>query len=90
MEHNNACCLTAGKTLEHVELIFCDASFTNFKTFLQVGLELATSGIYLITVIKMQFEVSKGMFEKGGEVGGPGLHRKLSENIKGWLETQPR
>ena len=89
MERNNARYPSAGKTPELIGLIFCDASFTDFKTVLHVGLEMATSGIYLIAVIKTQFGVSKGMFEKGGEVSSPGLHCKVSEKIKGWLETQP-
>jgi predicted rRNA methylase YqxC with S4 and FtsJ domains len=82
MERNNARYPSAGKTPELIGLIFCDASFTDFKTVLQVGLEMATSGIYFIVAIKTQFGVSKGMFEEGGEVSGPGLHCKMSEKLR--------
>jgi len=72
--------LSAGKTSEFINHIFHVASCTDLRTLILAALALAGSENYLIAVIKTQFEVSKGMVEKGELVSIPGLYGKVTEN----------
>jgi predicted rRNA methylase YqxC with S4 and FtsJ domains len=72
--------LSSGKTSKSINLIFHVASCTALKTVLLSALALAGSGNYLIAVIKTQFEVSKGMVERGEVVSTPDLYSKVTEN----------
>ena len=89
MERTNARHLSVEQIPEPINLIVCDASFIGLQTLLPAALALAAPGAYLIALIKPQFEVSKGMVEKGGVVRDPELHSQVCEKIKGWLESQP-
>ena len=89
MERTNARHLNLEQIPEPINLIVSDASFIGLQTLLPAALALAAPGAYLIALIKPQFEVSKGMVEKGGVVRDPELHSQVCEKIKGWLESQP-
>src|SRR4029079_3346185 len=89
MEKTNIRAVTRAQIPEPIDIIVCDASFIGLRTALPAALSLATSGAYLVALIKPQFEVGKGRVGKGGIVREPELHREVVDTIAAWLAAQP-
>jgi 23S rRNA (cytidine1920-2'-O)/16S rRNA (cytidine1409-2'-O)-methyltransferase len=89
MERTNARYLSSVELPEPVEIIVCDVSFIGLETLLPASLELAAAGALLVSLIKPQFEVGKGLVGKGGIVRDPALHEAVCQRIKGWINARP-
>jgi len=68
--------------------VVCDASFIGLAKVLDVPLQLAAENCRLVALIKPQFEVGRGEVGKGGVVRDPALHRRVCEEVSGWLKEQ--
>ena len=89
LERTNARDLTRDLIADPLDLIVCDVSFIGLDKALPAALSLAGPGARLVTLIKPQFEVGKGMVGKGGVVRDPQQHRQVCERIQAWLEGLP-
>jgi 23S rRNA (cytidine1920-2'-O)/16S rRNA (cytidine1409-2'-O)-methyltransferase len=68
--------------------VVCDASFISLAKVLEVPLKLAARPTTLVALIKPQFEVGKGEVGKGGVVRDSGLHERVCDEVRGWLEGE--
>ena len=82
MERTNARHLAEGDIPELIDLAVIDASFISLELLIEPVLIFLKPGGKLISLIKPQFEVGKGMVGKGGVVKDPDLHRATIEKIK--------
>ncbi|MGH6947505.1 MAG: TlyA family RNA methyltransferase [Kiloniellales bacterium] len=89
LERCNARYLTPEQVPEPVQALVCDASFISLTTLLPAPLALATSGAWLVALIKPQFEVGKGRVGKGGVVRDSALHAEVCGRIEAFLNQQP-
>jgi 23S rRNA (cytidine1920-2'-O)/16S rRNA (cytidine1409-2'-O)-methyltransferase len=88
LERTNARNLEATQIPDPVGAVVCDASFIGLRTVLPAALSLATSGAWLIALIKPQFEVGKERVGKKGVVRDPALHQEVCDTISHWLNEQ--
>ena len=72
-----------------LDLVVCDVSFISLKTILPSILNLTNDKSYLVSLIKPQFEVGKGLVGKGGIVRDCILHDKVCNDIEDWINNQP-
>ena len=74
---------------DDIDLVVCDVSFISLKTILPSILDLTNDKSYLVSLIKPQFEVGKGLVGKGGIVRDCILHDKVCNDIEDWINNQP-
>lgn len=90
MEGQDARQLTAAQLSPFPQLIVCDASFISAVKALETVLDLAPSGVKLITLVKPQFEVGPEGIGKGGIVKSKALSDQALSDVsakmsaKGW------
>ena len=87
LDDTNARYLTASILPYMPDVIVCDASFISLQKLLPAALGLAKAGARLVTLVKPQFEVGKGLVGKGGIVRDPALHQQVVTGVVHWLET---
>jgi 23S rRNA (cytidine1920-2'-O)/16S rRNA (cytidine1409-2'-O)-methyltransferase len=69
------------------DLACIDVSFISLKMVVPAVLRLLQQPYRAICLIKPQFEVGKGLVEKGGVVRNPDLRQAVIEDVTGSLET---
>jgi len=87
LEQTSARLLTAETIDRSCDWVVCDASFISLAKVLEVPLSLAAPECTLVALIKPQFEVGREEVGKGGVVRDPALHRRVCDEVHGWLET---
>ena len=87
LEQTSARLLTAETIDRSCDWVVCDASFISLAKVLEVPLSLAAPQCTLVALIKPQFEVGREEVGKGGVVRDPALHRRVCDEVRGWLET---
>lgn len=87
LEQTSARLLTSELIDCSCDWVVCDASFISLAKVLEVPLSLAAPQCTLVALIKPQFEVGREEVGKGGVVRDPDLHRRVCEEVRGWLET---
>lgn len=78
----------ASANLESVTAIVADVSFISLRKALPVPLTLATSGAWLVALIKPQFEVGRDNVGKGGIVRDEAVREQSVEDVRSWLSGQ--
>ena len=86
MEKTNARYLTSEMIGDLIDLVVCDASFISLRLVLPASMMLVKPEGWLVALIKPQFEVGKGEVGKGGVVRDAGLHDRVCDEIRIWLE----
>jgi 23S rRNA (cytidine1920-2'-O)/16S rRNA (cytidine1409-2'-O)-methyltransferase len=86
LEQTSARLLAAAHIDRPAHWIVCDASFISLAKVLEVPLALAARPSVLVALIKPQFEAGKSEVGKGGVVRDPGVHARVCEDVRGWLE----
>ena len=66
--------------------VVCDASFIGLAKVLDVPLQLAAAPCQLVALIKPQFEVGRAEVGKGGVVRDAGLHQRVCDEVREWVE----
>lgn len=89
LERTNARFLTPELVPDPVGLIVGDVSFIGLEKALPGALALAAPGARLVTLVKPQFEVGKGLVGKGGIVRDPAQHAAVCQRISDWLNGLP-
>ena len=89
LERTNARHLDRATIPDPVGIVVCDASFIGLETVLPAPLSLAAPGVWLVALIKPQFEVGPDRVGKGGVVRDPALHREVCDRIAAWLAARP-
>ena len=87
-EQTSARTLTEAEIDRPVDIIVCDASFIRLSAVLPVPLGFASTGGWLVALIKPQFEVAKHEVGEGGVVRDPALHARVCGDVRDWLETE--
>jgi len=87
LEQTNARALTPSTIDRSCDWVVCDASFIGLAKVLEVPLRLAAPRCTLVALIKPQFEVGREEVGKGGIVRDPGLHARVCDEVRGWLES---
>ncbi len=85
LEKTNARYLDASLIPEPLDAIVCDASFIGLRTVLPAAMSLASTGAFLIALIKPQFEVAREQVGERGVVRDAALHREVCETIEDWM-----
>ena len=70
-----------------VDLATIDVSFISLRIVVPATLKFLKKPATIITLIKPQFEVGKGMVGKGGVVRDPGLHEAVIEELTIFFST---
>jgi 23S rRNA (cytidine1920-2'-O)/16S rRNA (cytidine1409-2'-O)-methyltransferase len=86
-EQTSARILTAVHIPEEIDIIVCDASFIGLAKVLEKPLGFARDGAQLIALIKPQFEAGRGEVGKGGVVRDDGIHERVCNEVREWLES---
>lgn len=87
LEKTNARHLTREMIAEPIGGVVCDASFIGLQTVLPAAMALATSGSFLVALIKPQFEVARHEVGEGGVVRDPMLHDRVVNQIRTWVDN---
>ncbi|MBY8338329.1 TlyA family RNA methyltransferase [Alteriqipengyuania sp. NZ-12B] len=87
LEQTSARILTPQQIDAPCNWVVCDASFIGMAKVLERPLELAAPQCRLVSLIKPQFEVGREEVGKGGVVRDPGLHVRVCEEARAWLES---
>jgi 23S rRNA (cytidine1920-2'-O)/16S rRNA (cytidine1409-2'-O)-methyltransferase len=87
LEKTNIRYLEKEKIPDSVDLILIDVSFISLTKVLPKCLEFLAVGGAILALIKPQFEVGKGMVEKGGVIKDASKRRDAVENIRTFAET---
>lgn len=87
MERTNARYINNQIVSDPIGAIVCDASFIGLKTILPASLSLASSGCWLVALIKPQFEVGPSLVGRGGIVRDKKARDDACANIKNWIES---
>ncbi|MBP02319.1 MAG: TlyA family rRNA (cytidine-2'-O)-methyltransferase [Rhodospirillaceae bacterium] len=88
MDKVNARYLDIDQSCEKLDIIVCDASFISLSKVLQAVIRKAKLGVYLIALIKPQFEVGKSKVGRKGIVSDPLLHIQVCDEVSLWLQGQ--
>ena len=75
---------------ERVNLVVMDLSFISLTKVLPAAFGILEEGGSVISLIKPQFELSRGEVGKGGIVREPELHEKAVEKIKKFVTEDLR
>ncbi len=86
MEQTNARHLTAEDIPDALDMVVSDVSFISIEKALPGALALVKPGGRLLTLVKPQFEVGKGLVGKGGVVRDPDLHKEVCDRLSAWLD----
>ncbi len=86
LDNTNARYLVAPMLPYMPDVIVCDTSFISLQKLLPAALGLAKAGASLVSLIKPQFEVGKGLVGKGGIIRDPALHQRVVTGVVQWLE----
>jgi 23S rRNA (cytidine1920-2'-O)/16S rRNA (cytidine1409-2'-O)-methyltransferase len=86
LEQLSARLLTRDHITQDCNWVVCDASFISLAKVLEVPLALAAPQCRLVALIKPQFEVGREEVGKGGVVRDPALHRRVCDEVRGWIE----
>ncbi len=86
LEQTSARILTPEQINRPCNWVVCDASFISLAKVLERPLELAAPQCRLVALIKPQFEVAREEVGKGGVVRDAGLHQRVCEEVRDWLE----
>lgn len=87
-EQTSARILTAAHVPEPVGMIVCDASFISLSKVLERPMSFAAPDARMIALIKPQFEAGREEVGKGGVVRDPAVHRRVCDEVRGWVEAQ--
>ncbi|WP_420139674.1 TlyA family RNA methyltransferase [Sphingomonas sp.] len=88
LEKTNARNLTEAEIPEPIDLIVCDASFIGLAKVLDRPIRFAKPNGRLIALIKPQFEAGRDEVGKGGVVRDPGVHARVCEDVRAWIEGE--
>ncbi len=88
LESTNARNLTDSEVPDPVGIIVCDASFIGLEKVLDVPLQFAAPGAWLVGLVKPQFQVGRGEVGKGGVVRDPALHQRVCAEAMDWLAAR--
>ncbi len=85
-EQTSARILTSKQIPEPADIVVCDASFISLAKVLETPLFFAAPAARLVALIKPQFEAGRGEVGKGGVVRDEAVHRRVCDEVQGWLE----
>jgi 23S rRNA (cytidine1920-2'-O)/16S rRNA (cytidine1409-2'-O)-methyltransferase len=74
---------------EPVGAIVADVSFISLTKVLPVPLALTAAGVWLVALIKPQFEAGRTSVGKGGIVRNPAARQRAVDIVRDWLSAQP-
>jgi 23S rRNA (cytidine1920-2'-O)/16S rRNA (cytidine1409-2'-O)-methyltransferase len=86
LEQTSARVLTADMIDRPCNWVVCDASFIGLAKVLDVPLRLAATPCQLVALVKPQFEVGRTEVGKGGVVRDAGLHQRVCDEVRAWVE----
>ena len=81
MESTNIWYLDPGAIRDAINLIVIDVSFISLTLVLPCVVRCLTEAGFVITLIKPQFEVGKGLVGRGGIVRDDGLRQAAAEKV---------
>lgn len=87
-ERFNARNLTVEDIGEKVKLVVMDLSFISLTKVLPPAFAILEEGGSVVSLIKPQFELSRGEVGKGGIVRDPELHQKAVEKIRKFITEE--
>jgi 23S rRNA (cytidine1920-2'-O)/16S rRNA (cytidine1409-2'-O)-methyltransferase len=82
IERTNIRDLDAGALPGRVDLACIDVSFISLKIVVPAVLKFVKQPGHIISLVKPQFEVGKGLVGKGGVVRDPALHKAVIKDLK--------
>lgn len=82
MEKTNIRYIDREQVPEQIDLVVIDVSFISLMKVLPVTLQFLADGGEVIALIKPQFEVGKGLVEKGGIIKDEGKRLTVVSNIR--------
>ncbi len=88
IERFNARKISTTEIPDPIDLAVIDASFISVTKLIHPLLPLFREEINIIALIKPQFELPKGMVEKGGIVRQEDAHRQAIESVSNYSSTQ--
>ena len=80
--------LDRGLVPDTIGAIVADVSFISLTKALPAALDLATSGCWLVALVKPQFEVGREGIGKGGVVRDEALRERALGDVRKWLAAQ--
>ena len=86
IERTNIRYFTGEGIAENIGLATIDASFISLTLVIPAVLKLIAADASVLALIKPQFEVGKNEVGQRGVVKDPGLHRRVIEEITGFLQ----
>lgn len=88
LEQTNCRDLSQDLVPEAPQVLVSDLSFISLKTALPAALGLASSGAWLMALIKPQFEAGRDRLGKGGVVRDPGVVEEVEAELRDWFQAQ--
>ncbi|MEJ6672098.1 MAG: TlyA family RNA methyltransferase [Alphaproteobacteria bacterium] len=90
LERTNARDITATVIPDPLQIITCDVSFISVQKALPAVLSLATSGCWLITLVKPQFEAGRAALGKSGVVKDEADRQRCLDEVSTFLSDKMR
>ena len=90
LERTNARDITATVIPDPLQIITCDVSFISVQKALPAVLSLATSGCWLITLVKHQFEAGRAALGKSGVVKDEADRQRCLDEVSTFLSDKMR
>ena len=88
LERTNARDITATVIPDPLQIITCDVSFISVQKALPAVLSLATSGCWLITLVKPQFEAGRAALGKSGVVKDEADRQRCLDEVSMFLSDK--
>ena len=88
LERTNARDITATVIPDPLQIITCDVSFISVQKALPAVLSLATSGCWLITLVKPQFEAGRAALGKSGVVKDEADRQRCLDEVSTFLSDK--
>ena len=88
LERTNARDITATVIPDPLQIITCDVSFISVQKALPAVLPLATSGCWLITLVKPQFEAGRAALGKSGVVKDEADRQRCLDEVRTFLSDK--
>ena len=88
LERTNARDITATVIPDPLQIITCDVSFISVRKALPAVLSLATSGCWLITLVKPQFEAGRAALGKSGVVKNKADRQRCLDEVSTFLSEK--
>ncbi len=73
-----------------ISAIVVDVSFISLTKVLPAALTLATTGCWIVALVKPQFEVGREGVSKGGIVRDPAHRKRALITVRDWLAAHPQ